>query len=274
MGSVFSPYYAWSGWREPDNHCAMNVALYSIGRDRWTMTERGRADLARDDTSITVGPSSMRWDGDALHIDIDEWTAPLPSRVRGTVTLRPGFIANQAYPLDPAGRHVWRPIAPRARVEVNFDSGRWNWRGDAYWDSNWGAEPLEYGFRNWHWSRAHTRDGAVIHYDVTPREGPDRSLTLRFDTTGAVTSLDAPPRVKLADTFWRMSRSVRATPDAIPRLVRTLEDSPFYARSSLVAEIDGAPADIMHESLSLDRFSHPVVRAMLPFRMPRIVRRR
>ena len=28
IGSVFSPYYAWSGRRDPLNHCAVNVALY------------------------------------------------------------------------------------------------------------------------------------------------------------------------------------------------------------------------------------------------------
>ena len=28
VGSVFSPYYAWTGRRDPLNHCAVNVALY------------------------------------------------------------------------------------------------------------------------------------------------------------------------------------------------------------------------------------------------------
>ena len=31
VGSVFSPYYAWRGRRDPLDHCAINVALY--GRD-------------------------------------------------------------------------------------------------------------------------------------------------------------------------------------------------------------------------------------------------
>jgi len=51
---------------------------------------------------------------------------------------------------------------------------------------------------------------------------------------------------------------------------KTLEDTPFYARSALTAHLHGAPAAIMHESLSLDRFRAPIVRAMLPFRMPRV----
>jgi hypothetical protein len=45
IGSVFSPYYAWSGWKNPFNHCAINVALYRLdgAGGRWAMTER-RAD--------------------------------------------------------------------------------------------------------------------------------------------------------------------------------------------------------------------------------------
>jgi carotenoid 1,2-hydratase len=50
---------------------------------------------------------------------------------------------------------------------------------------------------------------------------------------------------------------------------RTLEDAPFYARSQLSAKLFGETADVMHESLSLDRFRMPIVQAMLPFRMPR-----
>jgi carotenoid 1,2-hydratase len=52
------------------------------------------------------------------------------------------------------------------------------------------------------------------------------------------------------------------------RDLRTVEDTPFYARSLLT---DGAssPAHVVHESLSLERFRSPWVQSMLPFRMPR-----
>jgi carotenoid 1,2-hydratase len=33
--------------------------------------------------------------------------------------------------------------------------------------------------------------------------------------------------------------------------------------------LDGQSFDAVHESLSLDRFVHPVMQLMLPFRMPR-----
>jgi carotenoid 1,2-hydratase len=53
------------------------------------------------------------------------------------------------------------------------------------------------------------------------------------------------------------------------RLISTLEDAPFYSRSQIAHLIDGEKAVSVHESLDLDRFAKPVVKAMLPFRMPR-----
>ncbi|MDX2276586.1 MAG: hypothetical protein NW206_14135 [Hyphomonadaceae bacterium] len=231
------------------------------------MTERGRAALKQAPEVLTIGPSSVRWTGEALEIAIDEWTAPLPSRLRGTVTLRPSAIANHAYALDSDGHHHWRPIAPRARVEARFDGGALAWSGDGYFDCNWGDEPLERAFRSWSWSRAHTANGAHIHYDVEPGVGGARSLSLRFDDNGEASAIPAPPSASLPSAFWRVARSARGER---VKLVRTLEDAPFYARSHLSSVIDGAAADIMHESLQLDRFRMPIVRAMLPFRMPRI----
>jgi carotenoid 1,2-hydratase len=273
VGSVFSPYYAWSRWRHPEDHCAMNAALYSVKGDRWAMTERGHLSLNRDANTIAIDRSSMRWDNEALLISIDEWTAPLPSRLRGTVTFRPGSLASQQYPLDDEARHIWRPIAPRGRVDVDFNGARWS--GDAYFDSNWGSEPLESRFRAWDWSRAHGPDDAtVVYYDVALRDGQKRSLALKFDATGAATQISPPPLSELPKTFWRVRPTTRGDHGKAPKLVRVLEDAPFYARSHLAGEIAGAPADIMHETLSLDRLRNPIVRAMLPFRMPRFVRRR
>jgi hypothetical protein len=40
IGSVFSPWYAWSGRGDPGNHCCINVATYGRG-GRFAMTDRG-----------------------------------------------------------------------------------------------------------------------------------------------------------------------------------------------------------------------------------------
>ena len=117
VGSVFSPYYALArsragGVAEPENHCALNVALYGKGGKRWTMTERGRSHVSRNAQHYQIGPSSLHWDGQALTIDIDEINVPLPMSVRGRVTVRPEGLCNFVTPLDNEGLHRWGPIAP------------------------------------------------------------------------------------------------------------------------------------------------------------------
>ncbi|MEY3572351.1 MAG: hypothetical protein RJA77_266, partial [Pseudomonadota bacterium] len=55
-----------------------------------------------------------------------------------------------------------------------------------------------------------------------------------------------------------------------PHRVRTLEDTPFYARGMVEADLLGERVVAMHETLSLPRLRSPIVKAMLPWRMPRI----
>ncbi|NCU85913.1 MAG: hypothetical protein EBV57_07895 [Betaproteobacteria bacterium] len=86
VGSVFSSYYHWArqrGHADPENHCCINVCLYGPGVRRWTMTERSRASMSRSVDHFAVGPSALHWDGSALTITVDEWSNPLPQRVRG-----------------------------------------------------------------------------------------------------------------------------------------------------------------------------------------------
>ncbi|WP_272840320.1 hypothetical protein [Rhodoplanes sp. TEM] len=279
MGSVFSPYYAWArrravprGAADPHDHCALNVALYGETR-RWAMTERGRAALRRDASSLAIGPSGLAWDGTTLTITIDETTVPVPSRLRGTVRVRPAALTGASFALDDAGLHLWRPIAPCAAVEVDLARPELAWRGHGYLDSNRGETPLESAFVSWDWSRAALTDGAAVLYHAIRRGAAgatdERALALRFDRGGGVTPFEAPHRIALPDTLWRVPRETRAdTPDAMT-VTETFEDSPFYARSLLTGTLLGEPVAAVHESLSLDRFAAPWVQAMLPFRMPR-----
>jgi carotenoid 1,2-hydratase len=272
IGSVFSPYYALArraGRGDPENHCALNVVLYGKSGKRWALTERTRHDLRRDAHSLAIGPSKVVWDGSALTVAFDERTVPFPSRLAGTVRLEPCVLTNHVEKLDPAGRHVWRPIAPRARVTVDLTHPRLRWRGDGYLDSNFGQEPLERCFKRWDWSRAHTQAGTEILYDVARRDGSERAIALRIDEQGVLTSFSAPPRQALPQTAWRVPRRTRSDPGTRPQLLRTLEDTPFYARSLISAGVDGRKITAVHESLSLDRLVNPFVRMMLPFRMPR-----
>ena len=268
VGSVFSPYYHWTGRRDPLNHCAMNVALYGARSKSWSMTERGRAAVARTADTLAIGPSAMSWHGGALTVEIDEIAAPLPRRIRGTVRLFPSGVGRETYRLDAAGRHLWRPVAPCARVEVVLQNPAMRWSGEGYFDTNAGSVPLEADFSRWNWSRAAMRDGAAVLYDVTRRDGSRHKMALRFGRDGRAEDFAALPDAPLPHALWRVARATQAD-GGQARVLRTLEDSPFYARSVVASSLLGEDVRAMHESLDLDRFAMPLVKAMLPFRMPR-----
>jgi carotenoid 1,2-hydratase len=275
VGSVFSPYYAWArrrGPADPENHCALNVALYGPRGNRWSMTERGREQVARSADAFVVGPSRVDWDGACLTISIDEWTVPIPSRLRGRIRVWPGApLASRTYALDGDGRHRWTPFAPRSRVAVDLQHPDLQWQGTGYFDSNAGDEPLERGFARWTWSRADLGAEASVLYDVERRDGARASLALKFARDDdAPTPFTPPPEAPLArGRLWRMPRRTRSEGGDPARVLETFEDTPFYTRSLVESRLFGSRTLSVHESLDLDRFSSPVVQAMLPFRMPR-----
>jgi carotenoid 1,2-hydratase len=233
------------------------------------MTERRSAAVTRGKDHFTVGPSQVAWDGDSLKIEINETTNPFPSRLRGTIRVHPSALTETSFDLDGSGQHRWWPIAPCARIEVDLAQPGLRWIGDGYFDLNHGDAPLEQDFVGWEWSRAGTRKGTVISYDVSARGGRDNNLALRIDRSGTIESVEPLALSRLARTGWRIARSARADASVPVKVVQTLEDAPFYARSQLAATLFGEATDVMHESLSLDRFRNPIVQAMLPFRMPR-----
>lgn len=271
---MFSPYYAWArrrGAADPADHCALNVALYSPRGKRWAMTERGHTSLHQQRSTLRIGRSGLHWDGEALSFEIDEVTVPLPSRIRGRVRVIPRAMVDHSAVLDAAGRHRWTPIAPSARVEVQLTSPEISWSGEGYCDSNNGDEALETSLKSWHWSRADARDGSLVIYDVLERSGHETALALRFGRDGSVAEFTAPARVTLPASAWRIARTTRSD-EGSASVERTLEDTPFYARSVVDSCLLRQATRSVHESLDLDRFRSPIVQAMLPFRMPRKAR--
>jgi carotenoid 1,2-hydratase len=268
---VFSPYYKASGRGNPLDNCSINVALTGPRGNRWAMTERGEASVARDAASFSVGPSAVRWDGNALIIDIDERCALMPFDVKGRVRVTPQVMGTTAFDL---GRgHMWHPISPRARVEADFGAPGVRWSGNGYFDSNQGSEPLEDGFRDWQWSRAHVgpaKEQTVgVVYEGVRRDGSDFAMALRCDKTGHWADEPLPPRQRLMPTPFAIGRSTRADVGYRARVVKTWLDAPFYARSALRTKMFGHEGEGVHESLSLDRLIMPIVQGMLPYRMPR-----
>ena len=269
---MFSPYYARAQRRaggtgaDPTNHCALNVALYGVGGARWAMTERGRGQLRRDAMQLQIGPSALRWVGNTLHIEIDEIGVPWPTRLRGEVRLHAPQRFGHVVELAPG--HAWCPIAPAARVEVDLGSRRWS--GPAYLDTNRGDAPLESAFGRWDWARAQLANGdSIVFYDVERLKGEPLAVALRYGADGRVTPVASPPVAPLPATLWRIPRRTRSDEEVPARLMQTLTDAPFYARSLLEAQWFGERVTAVHESLSLKRFDSAWVQAMLPFRMPR-----
>jgi carotenoid 1,2-hydratase len=287
LGSVFSPYYAWArrrygiGGADPLEHCAVNVAIYDLAQEkqqgnRWTMTERGSASVSRGPVRLQIGPSALAWEDGELVVDIDEISAPIPRRVQGRIRISPGFdvAANDLrVAIDRNRQHFWQPIAPTARVRVEFDAPAVRWTGDAYLDGNCGAEPLECAFREWQWSRAKLRDGSTaVVYDIILTDGSTVNIARRYLATGLVQqfapSTGSMDPNSLRTTAWGIRRTIHG-PAARVGVVTTLESGPFYARSLVQTEWLGESVIAVHESLSLTRFARLPVQAMLPFRMPR-----
>jgi len=275
IGSVFSPYYRWARARGPtpaQNHCAVNIAIYGRPGKRWAMTERSASALNCSRDSICVGPSSLRWMGDHLSFELDEITVPIPSRIRGQIRLYPESRNDLQFMLDNRGMHHWQPIFPRARVEINLCKPGLKWRGDAYFDSNHGAAPLEDDFIGWHWSRASTpENGTTLVYDRNLVQQGRRCLGVHFDRHGSASAFQPCAETRLpATSIWRIERAARNSPQQrLGDRVETLEDTPFYARSLLSIEQQGQAQTAVHESLSMTRFKQSWVRLLLPFKMPR-----
>lgn len=268
IGSVFSPWYRWSGRKSPQDHVCINVATYGKG-GRFTMTDRGQSALRQSGNCIEVGPSSLTWEGDRLVIRIDEIAGfPRPGRVRGIIELIPEALTDVAVNLTPDGRHGWRPFAPVARISVRLGEG-WTWDGHGYFDANFGQAALEADFDHWSWGRYPTPQGTFCFYDATRRDGTVLAEALHFRNDGSATRFDAPPLTPFSRSLWAVRRETRADPGVLPRQVKPMLDAPFYCRSLVRTRIGGAWTTGVHEALDLTRFRVPLLMPMLAMRVPR-----
>ena len=269
IGSVFSPWYAWSGRRNPANHCCINVVTYGPG-GRFTMTDRGRSALRQSRDALVVGPSQIRWEGGVLVIDVNEMSAlPIVSRVRGQIRLTPSGVTSVEAMLKPDASHIWRPFAPSARIEVDLTQGH-AWAGHGYFDANFGNAALEADFQRWTWGRyPRAAGGTTCFYDGIRRDGSTLALGMDFAANGDAQAILPPPLAKISATKWWLKRETRCDPGAAPRQTKALLDAPFYSRSIVRTVIGGEEVTGVHEALDLQRFANPAIKAMLAVRVPR-----
>lgn len=276
VGNPFSPGYARARRRPPAralDHSALNVAIYGPGGRLWVLSERVLERSHLTASSVRFGASELRWDASRLTVDLNDETAPFGRSVRGTIVFHPsGPPTDTDFSLDPAGLHRWWPVFPEGRVDVRLEQPDIRFTAKAYLDTNCGRAPLEEGFSCWTWSRAHDAEGTSVTYDVTTRSGTCSSIAVRFDQRGQVEELEGLGSSVLPTTRWRLARSARGDRECDARIVRELEDTPFYARSLAAMSVRKRPVVAVHETLSLDRFSATWVQFLLGFRMRRVSR--
>ncbi len=270
VGSVFSPTYFAARARGADpraqRFCAVNAVVYRPGSSVWAFTEAPEQSVERHANTFALSGSRVERDADSLTVHLDERTAPWGRPLRGRVRLDLLGGAPAPRALDRAGDHHWWPLGARARAEVELDAPSLRFSGSAYHDCNFGRVPLEDTFVGWSWSRAEVDDDVLILYDVLERDGTATPLGMRVTPEGTA-PLHAPRGVELPAGGWGVPRSTRAHGDA--RVVRSLEDTPFYTRSLLQTTFEGRSVTAVHESLSMTRFVKPWVQFLLPFRIRR-----
>ena len=272
IGSVFSPWYKWSGRKKPQNNVCLNVATYGK-KSRFTMTDRGQSALIQETHKLTIGPSSLIWDNSKkeLIIHVDEISSlPLITRLKGTITLKPSGITNVELPLTKEGTHVWRPFAPTAKIEVNLNRPEWQWEGHGYFDANFGTRALEQDFDYWTWGRFPIGKGTSCFYDLELRSKENYQFEYHFKSNGLAEKItDAPKNSKFSRSLWGIKRQTRCDNQDKPKQEKSLLDAPFYSRATVSTRIKGIKTVGVFEALDLRRFRNPLLMFMLAVRVPR-----
>lgn len=233
------------------------------------MTDRGRDALRLTERTMTIGPSSLRWEEGRLVIEIDEISTPHAQAIRGRVVVTPRAVTKVEVPLTEDGAHVWRPFAPVAEIEVDIDRPGWTWSGHGYLDANFGTRALETDFDYWTWGRFPVSDGAVAFYDAVRRDGSTLAVALRFGDDGSCQEIEAPPLQRFRRSNWLVRRETRCDAGFAPRQVKAMLDAPFYNRCGVETVIDGERTIGVYEALDLKRFRGPWLMPMLAVRVPR-----
>lgn len=234
------------------------------------MTDRGTSALRQTASRFEVGPSMMRWEDDTLIIDIDEISSPpLISRIKGQIRVIPSALTNVELALTDDNSHIWRPFAPRSRIEVDIDRPGWQWSGEGYFDANFGTRALEEDFSYWTWGRYPTGDGATCFYDATRLDGSELAAAFHFGEDGQASEIPLPPKAPMRRSLWAVKRETRGDAGAQARQVQNMLDAPFYSRSAVETTLNGERTKGVHEALDLTRFRSPLIKPMLAVRVPR-----
>jgi len=279
QGNPFSPDYfrarrRGGGLADPLRFGSMHVAVYDRrGQAAWAFHERPIASVDRLPERLRIGHSAIRWEDDRVIVDIDERTTPAPRYnpfrrpLRGRVVIHPQTPPVPGLALDDAGEHLWWPIAPLSRIEVELSEPALRFAGHGYFDANLGDGPLDRDFYDWSWMRARIGDTACLTYDVKLASKRTRTHAFRVTRTGEVEPIEDTWRAPLPRAFWGVRRHARVDALQEATIVRPLEDGPFYTRALVEARIGGEPAVAVHETLAAHRLRRRWVRFCTGYKM-------
>jgi len=274
LGSVFT-YFKRSGRASPLDHAALNVVLYGP-KARWTMTERPQHVVRPEASQLGIGPSSVRWVGDCLVIDIEEHDKRIGvpwqrTALQGRSASGPRCsMINRSRSTPPAT--ICGTASARVRgSRLRCANRALRWKGSAYLDSNRGNELLEKAFVSGIGPGAHLGRDVAVFYEGAAAMAPPSPVRCALMPLGSRMKRSC-RRSRLYRIPIGNERRTRAD-RGFATVRRTWEDVPFYTRSTVHARIYGEKVVATQGLLSLDRFCSPIVQIMLPFRMPRARRR-
>jgi carotenoid 1,2-hydratase len=288
VGSVFSPDYAARLRRgeaaRPQEHAAVNLAVYERGKPTvWVMSEHPERALTIGEDFVRVGDSAIeREPGGGLRLTFRERSAPflatlarLGARGEGELAVTPlAAVPPPATLSDDGARHVWHPVAPRARVRVRLSRPAIAFEGDGYHDINYGDGRLEDAFHAWSWARFHDGARTTILYALRPRAGAPRALLVDArdgdapaPARPAALTLGPPRRAG-----WGLALPSQYTlaPGGAPPLTcaptALWQVAPFYARYAAALGDGARRVTGLGEHLDLDRFRGPGIQFLLRFK--------
>ncbi|HJL14986.1 MAG TPA: carotenoid 1,2-hydratase [Sandaracinaceae bacterium LLY-WYZ-13_1] len=278
QGNPFSPDYFRARRRGPASpfaFCSMHVAVY--GRDgrgsAWAFEERAIEPALREPSRLRIGRSAVGWEEGRLVFALDERTTPAPRYnpfrrpVRGRVVVHPEHFTGLELAIDAHGEHRWFPMAPLARIEVELSEPAVRFTGHGYLDANLGAVALDRAFETWSWSRARVGDEAYLTYDVRCADGARRTHAFGVSARRGTEPLERTWRAPLERSFWRIPRDARVDAGEPARIVRSLEDGPFYTRALISTRLAGRPVVAVHETLAAHRLRRRWVRFCTSYKM-------
>lgn len=231
--------------------------------------------------TVTIGPNTLRKDGDALRLHLEGTPWKLTGRgpqLQTSDTLAADLAFTPTLPHRPMERiflseamtgaeHHWVLADPRCEVGGTIRCGdeTIDFAGRGYHDHNYGTAPIGPGMKRWIWGRCLDDAGVTTFHYAVPRNSalPSEVHVMRADAEGA---REVPTEVRLDwsrrnATLLRYPASIRLGDTLHLRNPTLVEDAPFYLRATY--EVEGSAGRGFCEIAYPHRLRWPVLGRMI-----------